>query len=217
MASFGKPVQSQRGYELLRRQLVTGRIAPGTRLTEVEWARRLELHRPALREAMRVLAHEGLLEAGERGGFFVPVLSEDDLREIMETRALIETGVIRRLTCDGELDPESCQRLTAICDLMEQLLEEELEYGFVEADRRFHKTLVSLSGNSKLIALYNQAPLPIRLLSAPDPQTRHEKHLQTLTDHRQLVELLEQGRSHEAVALLEQHLHVACTHMTLAY
>src|SRR5690625_1986278 len=121
MESFKKHVQAQEGYDQLRRLLMTGQVAPGSRIGEVEWSKRLDVHRPALREAMRVLAHEGLLEVGEKGGFFVPVLDDNDLREILETRAVIEAGAIRKITSEDNQTDEQFQPLANICELMETL------------------------------------------------------------------------------------------------
>jgi DNA-binding GntR family transcriptional regulator len=71
--------------------------------------------------------------------------------------------------------------------------------GFIESDRRFHEILVEMAGNQRLLRTYRQAPLPVILSAEPEESTQREKMRQMLADHRQLCELLEQGRIDEAV------------------
>ncbi|HEX7008711.1 MAG TPA: GntR family transcriptional regulator [Phycisphaeraceae bacterium] len=198
-------VQNQHAYERLRRLLIHGQIRPGIRVVEAQWARQLGVGRPALREAMMVLAHEGLLRRGERGGYFVPILEQTDFDQIMEVRRIIEVGAIRII---GERPPdeEENARLTAVCDTMEQMLGHSLELGFAEADRRFHRVLVELSGNDRLIQLYEQAPLPLFVQPALDPQVRIANGKTTIDEHRTIQQLLHQRRIPQAIEALESHL-----------
>ena len=68
-------------YGELRRLLTNASLKPGTRFGEIEWADRLGVHRGAVREAMAVLFHEGLLSRQGRS-FVVPVLDDRDIQEI---------------------------------------------------------------------------------------------------------------------------------------
>ena len=203
-----KPLQSRGCYERLRRLLLHGGVQPGIRLGEVDWARKLGVHRTALREAMALLAHDDLLRKGERGGYFTPLLEQRDLDEIWEVRQVIEVSALRII---GERAPRERERsrLMACCDAMKQMIEGGFELGFLEADRQFHQTLVKLTENERLLRLYNRAPLPITFSPMEDRQTRIESGLVTVAEHRQIVAALHERRLNEAVELLELHLHKA--------
>src|SRR6186713_1785708 len=90
------PSRSMRdlAYQGLRRLLVLQRIPAGERLREPQWAEELGVNRMALREAFARLEAEGLIEKGERTGYFVPVLTDGDLDEIKYARVVLECAAI---------------------------------------------------------------------------------------------------------------------------
>ena len=192
-------------YRQLRRLIMYGQIPASARLGEVEWSRRLGVHRAALREAMALLTHEGLLRRGVRGGFFVPQFSERDVRDIVEARSTIELGALRLI---GERRPaaEEFKPLDQLCNSMQQLLAADLVLGFVEADRRFHEALVRLSGNERLTAMFTQAPLPHILPSVSILHITTDVMQFSLKEHRELTDLIREARIAEASSLLETHL-----------
>ncbi|MCC6424973.1 MAG: GntR family transcriptional regulator [Phycisphaerales bacterium] len=200
-----KSVQSQTCYQQLRRMVLLGQVPAGERFREVEWASRMGVHRSSLREALSGLAHEGLIRRGERGGFFAPLYEQRDLDEVLEVRAILEAGAIRLI---GARPPEDVPfgRLTEACDMMRQLLESDMELGFVEADRRFHQILIELTENQKLISIYQRAPLPILFSRHVDVERRRRGAIQTLDEHQKLTQLLMDRRTDEAVELLQHHL-----------
>lgn len=196
---------SQKVYTTLRRLLIHSQLVPESRLGEVEWARRLRVHRAALREGMGLLVHEGLLRKGQKGGFFVPIHKQRDLNEIMEVRFILEYGAVR-LLCAQSADIDIAP-LENICRTMEQLVDSDMEFGFIEADRLFHRTLIRMTNNEQLIRVYEQAPLPLRPSSVHDPVTRLENCRKTIADHRALCAALLRRDVARVQALLEKHLH----------
>jgi DNA-binding GntR family transcriptional regulator len=200
--------QNRDCYAQLRRLLIHMQIRPGSRLVEAEWSKRLNVHRTALREAMSMLAHEGLLRRGERGGYFAPLFEQRDLDEIWAVRAILEAGAVRQLSerrpADLNLKP-----LENAIDAMEQMLDEGYELGFIEADRRFHSLLVELSGNQRLIELYKRAPLPLMASPLPDPEARHTAMQKTVGEHQEIAKLIREQRTAEAIERLQEHLHQA--------
>lgn len=169
------PVQANAAYEIvvenLRRALLLGRFLPGEKLPpERELALQLQVSRTTLREALRVLEGEGLIQSkrGATGGIvvqsprmshneFVEFLSRRmrDLKELYEYRAIIETATAR-LAAVNRTD-EDVEKLTAIVDRMDQLVSGESgeDLGlvlakFLAADAEFHAVISTASGNSHL-------------------------------------------------------------------
>ena len=75
---------------MLREQILTGNLRNGTHLVEAKLAARLAVSRGTIREALKMLAAEGLVDEEARRGAFVVMLDRDDVREIYDLRAAIE-------------------------------------------------------------------------------------------------------------------------------
>ena len=208
MTERDHPAQSRECYHQLRRLLIHTQIRPGSRLVEADWAERLKVHRTSLREAMSMLAHEGLLRRGERGGFFAPLYEQRDLDEVWAVRSIVEAGAVRLLAERPEAEVDLAL-LDRSIDAMEQMLNSDFELGFLEADRRFHQVLVELSGNNRLIELYNRAPLPLMHSALVDPAARRDVGGKAVLEHREIARLIREGRTVEAIERLQEHLHQA--------
>ncbi|RIK75938.1 MAG: hypothetical protein DCC67_14595 [Planctomycetota bacterium] len=199
---------SERCYQQLRWMLMAAQLPEGTRLGEVEWAKRLGTHRAAVREALTMLSHEGVLRRGDRGGFFTPVFEAQDHADVFEARAVLEIGAMRLIHARG-LTEANLAPLGEICDAMELLLESDMWLGFIEADRRFHEKIIELAGNKHLVIMYSRASLPHRLPRTSDAAEMRRNFQVTLNDHRQIHRLLVQGSISDAIALMERHLEMS--------
>lgn len=206
MAHASKTQASQSCYDRLRAAIIYCQVPPGQRLRESTWAATLGVHRSACRQAMALLCHEGLLRAGERGGYFTPVYEQADLQQIWETRRALETAALDRLMQERDRS-EVVAAMTSTVQAMEQLLALNLALGYVEADRRFHQQMVQGAGNAHLASVYDKAALPL-ILEAAELETLVRNHAaKTLQEHRDLVAFIDKGKSTQALALLKRHLH----------
>lgn len=173
----------EQAYHRLRRLLILEQIAEGQRLREAEWAQRLRVNRTALREAFARLEAEGFIERGPKTGYFVPVLTNKDIQEIIEVRIMLEGGAIERLVILGLNTAAHLSPMREACDQLERLIREDYVLGVAEADRRFHESLIHSARNRRLSMLYQRAPLPIihpEIISgakwAARVQKTHEEH-----------------------------------------
>ena len=196
---------SERCYQQLKWKLMTAQLPEGTRLGEIEWAQRLKTHRSAIREALTLLAHEGALRRGERGGFFTPVLDVHDEADVFEARAVLEIGAMR-LIHSRSLSEDDLAPLAEICDTMQRLLDAKMWLGFIEADRHFHEKVIDLAGNRHLIGMYGRALLPHRLPHSNDETELQQNFQITLDDHREIHRLLIKGAISEAISRMAKHL-----------
>jgi DNA-binding GntR family transcriptional regulator len=85
----------------LSRDILSGRIEPGARLVEEQLTRRLGISRAPVREALRLLAQQGLVEHVPRRGVRVATLSERDVQELYEVRDLLEREAVRKAFAVG--------------------------------------------------------------------------------------------------------------------
>ena len=199
-------------YNKLRRLLTTSALQPGTRLTEIEWAERLGVHRGAAREAMAILLHEGLLSRNGRS-FVVPVFDDREIQEIYQARAVLEVAALRM--CVGrELDEAILQELAELCDAMEHLLKAELFLGYSEADAKFHGLLMELSGNQRLVKVYRSAPLPHVKYGGILPEDIGKVLNKAQREHAEICRCVEGRRIDAAIEVLQEHLNAGSWWLT---
>src|SRR3954454_13493065 len=103
VARLDRSSSAERAADILRRSITEGALPPGAQLSEVELTEVLEVSRNTLREAFRLLTHEGLLIYKLHRGVFVPELDEADVVDLYRLRRVLEVDVIRGL---AERDPE---------------------------------------------------------------------------------------------------------------
>jgi DNA-binding GntR family transcriptional regulator len=134
--------------EVLRGWILDGTLKPGERIVELTLARKLEVSRAPLREALWLLARQGLVQIRAHHGASVTQLSEQDIRDIFEIRETLETRAALRIR--ARLDAAVTGALKeALADLEASCQARDMR-AFSAADLRFHKTLWELSGNRHL-------------------------------------------------------------------
>jgi DNA-binding GntR family transcriptional regulator len=198
-------------YNRLRRLLILQQVREGERLRESHWAAKLSVNRTALREAFARLEAEGFVTKGPKTGYFVPALTSEDMREILDVRIILEGGAIERIIADGQNTSTHLKGMRIACEQLERLVKEEYMLGVAEADRRYHESLIDAAGNKRLMTLYQRAPLPIlhpEVISGHSWEVRVQK---TLNEHRTILDAILRGSADEAKAQLRTHLHERAT------
>jgi DNA-binding GntR family transcriptional regulator len=135
----------------LRRAITAGRLRPGTAIRQDALAEELGVSRVPLREALKTLQGEGLVSYQAHRGYFVEMLSLDDLREAYRIREILEEEAVRR----------AVPQLTAADVRLLAQIQEEVERAgaagdvleMAAANRRFHMALFELSRMSRLVRL----------------------------------------------------------------
>ena len=148
LGGLAKTSLREQALDVLRNAVTSGEIAPGTHLVETELSAALSISRGTLREAMRQLEQEGLVEPSERGRLRVRTLNTAEIEEMFLVRSALE-GLAASLLC--RLD----DRTTVVRKLQEALDALAAATGsindMVEIDLDFHRTLCSLTGNTALV------------------------------------------------------------------
>lgn len=193
-------------YRALRRLLVLQRIAAGERLREPQWAEELGVNRTALREAFARLEAEGLIEKGERTGYFVPTLTDDDLEEIKYARVVLECAAIDLICRNASLATKTAKALRTTCDEFDAFARSKYSLGTSEADRRFHECLLDSAGNKRLALLYHRAPLPLVRVPITTDEKWFEQCQLTASEHRAIATAIAAADARKAKQGLRQHL-----------
>ena len=195
-------------YDRIRGYVLGGELPPRARLGQVDLAERFGISRTPVREALRRLAGEGLVDFHSNRGFRVADLGLDAVLRRMEVRSIVEPG-ISRLTAERRTE-EDLQRLEeAIAS------EEGARDGIAahDASRDFHIALARASGNEELVRVLNSlwlVEVGRRLLSrrTADPNWLHDD----VAEHREILTAASEGRAADAERLMAEHIGRAVHH-----
>ncbi len=197
-----QPTLSQRVAEVLRRRILSGELIQGERINEVRLATELQTSRGPIREALKQLSAEGLLKDEPRRGAFVRRLSPEDAAEIYQLRTALEVQAARMVMLKGR------QRDVEMMATAAQKVEVAAHGGDPEEaarrDLEFHATLCRLSGNNRILALFQtNAALLQRLLLTANADTILDE---MLDGHRAIVDSLRSGSFPRAEKAIVSHL-----------
>lgn len=148
----------------LRKLIVNGELAPGDKLNEPPLAERLGISRPPLREALRMLESEGLLEQTPRRGHRVVQMTESDIDEIYALRHALETFALDLLL--ARKDPSAYDSLDPIMKDMKAAARRGDQAAVIQSNVDFHTAVVAAAGNSRLTAAYRTLMLQMQLCMA---------------------------------------------------
>lgn len=193
----------------LRNALTSGDIAPGTHLVETELSEALGISRGTLREAMRQLQQEGLVEAGERGRMKARTLHDHEVAHIFQVRAALE-GLAAELLCRVEDRTEIVAQLTSALQAMIEAGSDVHE--LVENDMDFHRRLCELTGNVALVQNWDVIAGSIRMSVMHAGLDRAVSNM-AVERHREILDAVRDGDAERARAIMFEHMQGAVSNI----
>jgi DNA-binding GntR family transcriptional regulator len=189
----------------LREAIIDGRIAQGEALREVSLADAFGTGRSAIREAIRQLVQEGLVEYALHRGAFVRVMSLADRLDVYVAREAIEAGVARRAV--EASPPPDLSALRAAVDNLRAMAEghDRVTEDLIAADIRFHQELVQLADSPRLRRAHETLAAETRMLLRHHPEYPWSDYVR---DHERLYDAIEQ-RDPRAPDLVVVHLRLS--------
>lgn len=190
-------------YNGLRKAILTGEIAPDERLTEVGLGNVLGTSRTPIREALRKLEMEGLVQIIPRSGARVAPITESDLRDVLEVRRSLDS-LSARLACRRG-DALQKEKLWNAHQCFEKAVADRDKAAILRADVCFHDRITEAAGNKKLIQVMN---------SLADQTYRYrfeyikddDVYRDLLEEHRRIFDAISRGNEDEAAAACEAHV-----------
>jgi DNA-binding GntR family transcriptional regulator len=189
--------------EHLRGFITEGVLPPGTKLNERELCETLGISRTPLREALKVLAGEGLIEINPNRGASVARMSELEIREAFELMSGLE-AFAGELACERITEAELDQ-IKALHNAMVVSKSQHDLVGYYQRNRAIHDLINLASRNSALRQMYltvNRRLQALRFLS----NQQAPKWDRALHDHEQMIEALQARDGKRLSAILRQHL-----------
>ena len=134
--------------------IASGALGPGQRLVETDLAQRLQVSRVPLRESMRMLEAQGILESAPHRGARVADFDDGKIDHICEARVALEKIALRDAMQACRREPERIARLDQIIAVMERAAEGLDWTAISKADLSFHREICQASGNDVVITLW---------------------------------------------------------------
>lgn len=203
-------VKMRRSVELacdrIRDLVRGGYFPPGERIRQEELVELCGVSRTPIRDALRVLEKEGLIELRSNNGAYVSNWSEDDLSLIFELRADLESIAARRAA--SKISERQLAEMSALASEMEALVDashKSNEHRIREANREFHRIILEAAGSRTLfgmVAMVLEAPHALRSLRR---YTREDID-RSMQHHREIIEALRGGDARLAASVMRLHV-----------
>jgi len=188
---------------VLRESILDGEFRPGQPLIETELASQLQISRAPLREAMRVLSAEGLLETVPYRGTTVKALTKTDIEELYSLRGVLESFAIQRIIARNEAN-DMAHLKSIYANMLDAAEKGDLKRLNVE-DQVFHTTLIELSYHSLLLSIWNMVSMRVRQVMALRNQ-QNNNITQIAYNHLPILEAMIARDSERATSLIQEHV-----------
>lgn len=214
-AQLGLGAQSlvELALDRIRADILRGDLAPGERLVEEQLTRRFGISRAPLREALRLLGQQGLVEHLPRRGVRVAELSARDMTELFGLRDALERFAIETALGAGrQLDPGLLSMLEKATVRIEHAAADEAHtrqaaVDRAEAHREFHIALVALAGHRHLLRVYEPVIMQLQLYMAANMRREAEQRspIDGARRHRALFAAVAGGEIEPILIALANH------------
>ncbi|HEX3629325.1 MAG TPA: GntR family transcriptional regulator [Candidatus Dormibacteraeota bacterium] len=194
--------QGERAYLLIRDQIITLRLAPGSVIEEARLREALGLGRTPIREALQRLAHENLVTFIPHRGTFVCDINLTDLHRLTEVRAELE-GYAARLAAERASTTDRGLMQSMMAEL--ETIDESDVHNLIRLDQRIHRQVYQATRNTFLQAMLEESfnlSLRIWFLGLD----RGVRIKEAVEEHRQLLAALVSRDGDRAAAVMRQHV-----------
>jgi len=194
-------------FEQLEKDILTGKYPKGEVLTELRLSNELGVSRTPIREAIRRLEQENLLEEYGRGVIVVGI-SFEDMMDMYEIRLQLEAGCARRSAAN--ITDDMLQEMSDIIELQQFYIQrqesESSEYSdkIKNLDSRFHELLYMASGSKA----YSSTLIPIHKKMTKFRKasvSKHNRAMNSIEEHMAILNALKKHDGEETARLLVQH------------
>ena len=191
--------------ELMREDILCGRLAEGQRLGEVELAQRFGVSRGPIREALAQLTQEGLLVAKPNCGVRVAPSAPDAIRELITpVRRTIETYSLK--LCYDDLKDADFRAWDDILHQLERACKDKDVAGIAQQDIAVHRTILERARQQDLITIWRTLVARIRDHFRRSVADYGKNLLKIHQEHKELVDVFRAGNKSEAIEALAKHI-----------
>lgn len=192
---------SQQIRDQLLDRIMHGKLRPGARLVELKIAAEFATSQAPVREALRELEAMGVIETLPNKGARVRTISNEELRQLYDVRAQLESYGTQLATEKGA---QLKSRLKDAVKSMKRAAREEDSTAFASHNSHFHRIIIESSGNNILLELWENLNVQTRTMTNV---TRSRRNLMELADsHLPIIEAIASGKAELAHELAREHV-----------
>ena len=186
--------------ERLRQQIFNRELEPGSWIDELKLAATWGISRTPLREALKVLATEGLITMKVRRGAYVTEPSTDDVQQVYHLLALLESDAAGEVAAHRNAD--ALAELQALHDQLERQVRQR--EAFFATNEAFHFKLLELAGNRWRLQIVGDLRKVMKL-NRHHSLFRKGRLSQSLAEHRLIMQALQAGNAQAATRAMREH------------
>ena len=191
-------------FNTLRDAILTGKLVPGERLMENQLAEKLGVSRTPVREALRMLELENLVELVPRKGAQVLDMSEKDITNILEVRSALE-GLATSLACK-KMTKEDLQKLKSMeVDFEKAVADNDVDH-FVDIDEDFHDLIFAATENDKLISIFRNLRIQLYRYRMAQAKNNETSMSTIVAHHRSIIRAIENHDAEEGASIAQGHI-----------
>ena len=191
-------------FNTLRDAILTGKLVPGERLMENQLAEKLGVSRTPVREALRMLELENLVELVPRRGAQVLDMSEKDIVNILEVRSALE-GLATSVACK-KMSKEDLQQLKNMeVDFEKAVADNDVEH-FVDIDEDFHDLIFAATENDKLISIFRNLRIQLYRYRMAQAKNNETSMSTIVAHHRSIIRAIENHAAEEGASIAQGHI-----------
>jgi DNA-binding GntR family transcriptional regulator len=190
-------------FNTIREAIIAGELKPGERLMEVQLAEKMGVSRTPVREAIRKLELEGMVEMIPRKGAHVAEVSVKDIMDVLEVRASLD-GLATSLAAT-RITPEEIKELKHVYTQFVTNVEKDNVSGTIKKDVEFHDVIYRASRNEKLIQISNNLKEQVqrfRVIYLKGFGSTRD----VIREHEQIIEAITTNNSDMALKIAYDHI-----------
>lgn len=192
-------------FNTLRYAILHGSLSPGERLMEVKLADILGVSRTPVREALKLLEEEGLVDMIPRRGAVVARIDEKTMLDVLVVRKSLEALAVK-IACET-ITKDDIQKLKEVTDKLEVAIDKNDIEKITDLDVKFHDIIFNSTTNKKLVQLLND--LREQMYRYRFEYIKLETdHIKILRDHRAIIRCLEEHDQTLASEMVKKHIDI---------
>jgi DNA-binding GntR family transcriptional regulator len=195
---------ADRVWHRLRMEIIQGTLVPGTRLLELELADSMGVSQGTIREALKRLETEALVERKARTASYVTPLELDEMHELFVIRSVVEGAAVRRAA--RLITPQQGEALAGIVDKMREAAAQNDLGQLVSYDLLFHQQICEWSASKTLLRTWIPLSSQIeRFITQTHP--RYFSNLQEIAEtHSTIADALRRNDEDDSSRVIQEHI-----------
>jgi len=189
---------------IIKEGIIRGYWKPNEKIDDGELAKRLNVSRITVREALSKLVERRLIEKKHWKGFAVRYLSWEEIDSLIDIRIVLEELALKKII--QTITPNLIHSLEQSINEAKEAVERKDFHGFSRSDYQFHQIIQSESGNPWIKDILEDLHVLISIVRYIS-QWKHPEEVakKSISEHERIVESLKQGNGNEAIRYLHEH------------